>query len=665
MLPRSIRRALLSSGVLAASVAPLVHAVEPPKPFGAVPSERQMKWHDTEMNAFVHFTVDTFTNKEWGYGDENPSVFNPTQFDADQIVGTLAKAGFKGVIVTGKHHDGFCLWPTKTTTHNISASPYKDGKGDIVGEFSAACKKHGVKFGVYLSPWDRNSPLYGRPEYVTDVYRRQLTELLTNYGDIFEVWFDGANGGDGYYGGAREKRTIDRKTYYGWPETILNIVRKLQPNAVIFGDVGPDVRWAGNESGFVNETCWSSFTPKYRDTKQPVPIDPATGFFKDVPTGDSVYEENPTGHRDGQYWIPPECDVSIRPGWFWHESQNSKVRSPANLMDLYLRSVGHGGSFLLNAPPDNRGILHENDVASLSAFGEHLRQTFATNLAAGASVTASNTRGNDATYSADKLIDSDKWSAWITDDAELSPTVEIALKGEQTFNIIKLREDIRLGHRVDALAIDAMVDGHWKEIAKGESIGACRMWRVPRTTTSKVRLRVTKASACPAMSDFGLFLEPPAPAWSASEEGRAKLAQRKNWKVLTSFDNPESSSSQAIDGDPKTFWHTATRKGGSGLPTWIAIDLGNSKTIAGITYLTRQDHGSTNGIIDKYQVDTSDDGQTWTKVAEGEFANIQANPIEQTVTFDKPAQARFVRLTALHVISGDHIAVAEFGVIEK
>ncbi len=231
-------------------------SVAPPRPFGPVPSERQLRWHEMEFYGFLHFTVNTFTDKEWGYGDESEKVFNPSEFDADQIVATAKRAGMKGLILTAKHHDGFCLWPSQYTEHSVKNSPWKDGHGDVVKEISAACRRHGLKFGVYLSPWDRNYKDYGRPEYVT-YYRNQLRELLTNYGDIFTVWFDGANGGDGFYGGARETRKIDNRTYYDWEHT-WQIVRELMPGAVMFSDGGPDFRWVGNESGIAGDPCWET-----------------------------------------------------------------------------------------------------------------------------------------------------------------------------------------------------------------------------------------------------------------------------------------------------------------------------------------------------------------------------------------------------------------------
>jgi alpha-L-fucosidase len=420
----------------------------------ARPSRRQLLWHKLETYAFLHFTINTFTDKEWGYGDEDPGLFAPTSFDADAIVDALVAGGMKGVILTCKHHDGFCLWHTGTTTHSVKSTPF--GR-DVVREISQAAAARGLKFGVYLSPWDRNHPAYGRPEYV-EVYRRQLTELLTNYGPVFEVWHDGANGGDGFYGGAREKRLINKLDYYGWPKT-WDLVRKLQPDAVIFSDVGPDIRWVGNEKGFANETCWATYSPVGPDGGPPAP-----GHTRD--------KEGMTGHRDSPLWLPAECDVSIRPGWFFHEKENDRVKSGAELMDLYYRSVGRGASFLLNVPPDRRGRIHERDAASLADFGRRLRGTFAANLA-----------------------------------APPRPDHSIRIAGE--WNVLRLREDIARGQQVDAFAVDALQpDRQWKPIAEGTSIGACRILRFPELQTARqIRIRILKSSGKVVWKEAGVYRE--------------------------------------------------------------------------------------------------------------------------------------------------------------
>ncbi len=488
-IPLVTRRRFVGS-VLAAGAA---RASEAPAPYGVLPSERQLRWHEMEFYGFLHFTVNTFTDKEWGYGDEDPKVFNPTAFDADAIVSALQAAGMKGVILTCKHHDGFCLWPTRTTEHCIRHSGWRDGRGDVVREISEAASRHGLKFGVYLSPWDRNSASYGRPEYVR-IYRDQLRELLTGYGPVFEVWHDGANGGDGFYGGARETRKIDPRTYYEWPGT-WEMVRSLQPEAVIFSDVGPDIRWVGNESGFANETCWATYSP--------------VGPNGDVAApGRTDTKHAGTGQRNGSRWMPAECDVSIRPGWFWHARENENVKTPRQLMDLYYKSVGRSASLLLNAPPDRRGLLDEHDVASLAGFGRMLRATFNENLAAAGRATASSTRERGREFGPQNLLDGNRNTYWSTDDGVLTAEAVVSLHRPVTFNVIRLREYLRLGQRVDAFAIDRWESGAWESIAQGTSIGSCRLIRLERDVTSgRVRLRITQSSACPALSELGLFLE--------------------------------------------------------------------------------------------------------------------------------------------------------------
>lgn len=464
-----------------AAIAPGLHAsAPPPSPFGALPSARQLRWHEMETYAFLHFTVNTFTDKEWGYGDEDPSIFNPTAFDADAIVDGLKAGGMTGVILTAKHHDGFCLWSTKTTRHAIR-------KGDIVRDISKAASRAGLRFGVYLSPWDRNNPQYGRPEYL-EVYRGQLRELLTNYGPIFEVWHDGANGGDGYYGGAREKRIIDKRTYYRWPET-WDMVRSLQPDAVIFSDVGPDLRWVGNEKGYAAETCWETFTPVAENGGPAAP-------------GDVRTSESTTGTRRGAQWMPPECDVSIRPGWFWHERENDKVKSGQQILDLYFKSVGRGGSLLLNVPPDRRGLLHENDAASLREFGKLRARLFSANLAAGARVSASNTRGG---FIPENVLDGDRYTYWSTEDQVTTPSLTLDLSRRVSFSVIRLRENIRLGQRVEGFAVDCWQNSGWQTIVQGASIGNCRLIRLDAPIAAdRVRLRITRSPVCPALSEFAL-----------------------------------------------------------------------------------------------------------------------------------------------------------------
>ena len=462
--------------------------VSPLKPFGPVPSRRQLRWHEMEFYGFLHFTVNTFTNKEWGYGDESPSIFNPTAFNADQIVRTAKAAGMKGLILTAKHHDGFCLWPSKYTEHSVRHSPWRNGNGDVVKEISDACRRRGLKFGIYLSPWDRNHRDYGKPEYLT-YYRNQLRELLTNYGPIFEVFLDGANGGDGYYGGARETRRIDRETYYDWPTTWA-LIRKLQPNANIFSDAGPDVRWVGNERGVAGETCWATLNKS------------------DFVPGRADEARLNRGDRPGTDWVPAECDVSIRPGWFYHEEEDKKVRSAENLVDLYFSSVGRGASLLLNLPIDHRGRIHDTDVKALQGFRRRLDQTFARNLVKHATIVASNTRNASRLFSPANMLDSSRETYWATNEGTNTAEVTITFRTPVNFNVVRLREYIPLGQRIESFALDEWRNGAWKQFATGTSIGNCRLIRSERITTMRVRLRVIHSAAAPIISEIGIFSEP-------------------------------------------------------------------------------------------------------------------------------------------------------------
>lgn len=466
-------------------------AQTPPKPYGAIPAPRQLAWHDTEVYGLIHFTPTTFENKEWGFGDADPKTFNPTDFNAEQIVLVAKAGGLKGVILVAKHHDGFALWPTKTTDYNISKSPFRGGNGDMVKEVADAARKHGLKFGVYCSPWDRNNAKYGTPEYLA-IYRAQLSELYSNYGELFMSWHDGANGGDGYYGGAREKRSIDNTVYYQWDSTWTNYTRKLQPNANIFSDIGWDVRWAGNEDGSVNETSWATLTPV-----------PSKGQNVAVP-GQANADENPGGTRNGKAWIPAECDVPLRKGWFYHA--NEKPKTPDKLFDLYFKSVGRGAALDLGLAPDTRGQLHDDDVAALKTFGDRIKNTFAVNLIAKANAKATNVRGYNSVYSAKNILDNKKETYWATDDDFKTSEVVFELSQPITFDIISLQEYIKLGQRIEGFAVDTWEGDKWMEIHKGTSVGAKRLVKLEIPVSGKkFRLRITNSPVSTAISEFGLY----------------------------------------------------------------------------------------------------------------------------------------------------------------
>lgn len=478
---------MIISGIVAAALAALAGSAEAPKPYGALPSPAQVAWHEMEFYGFVHFTTNTFTDREWGNGDEPPAVFNPAAMDAGQWASVAKQAGMTGLILTAKHHDGFCLWPSALTEHSVKASPWKGGAGDVVREFVDASRKQGLKVGLYLSPWDRNHAEYGRPAYV-QYYRDQWKELIAGYGPLFEIWQDGANGGDGYYGGAREKRTIDRLTYYDWPATNAALIEQ-NPGVIIFSDAGPGCRWVGNESGYSDEESWQTINLK--------------GMYPGV-----SHDHLARGDKNGTHWVGVEVDVSIRPGWFYHAAEDAKVKSGPDLVELWYKSVGRGANLLLNVPPDRRGLWHEKDAASLAEMRRILDATFKTDLARGKPGRSSVSRGGGGAFDAGKLTDGDAATYWCTDDGVTTGEAEIDLGAKTTFDVVKLRERIELGQRVEKFAVDAWAGDGWKEVASGTTIGPRRVLRIPPVETNKVRLRVLGALACPAISELSLYKRP-------------------------------------------------------------------------------------------------------------------------------------------------------------
>jgi alpha-L-fucosidase len=458
--------------------------ISSPKPLAIVPSKEQLAWQELEIYAFIHFTTNTFTGKEWGYGDESPSIFNPTDMDVDQWVRTIKDAGLKAVILTCKHHDGFVLWPSKYTQHSVASSPYKNGKGDVVKEVSEACKKYGLKFGLYLSPWDRNRADYGSPSYV-EYYRNQLKELFTAYGPVFEMWLDGANGGDGYYGGSKEIRKINGKTYYDWPKTI-ELVRGLNPNILFFSDAGPEIRWVGNERGVAGQTNWNTLNI------------------------DSLYAGKAgiegllnTGDENGKYWLPAEVDVSIRPGWFYHAEEDDKVKTPEKLFEIYLTSVGRGSNLLLNIPPDRRGKIHENDVKSLLEWRKMLNDKFSNNLASDAKVKVTSvfnkkTKGQN-------LCDGNIKTYWAAGKNTKEAIVELNLSQSKDVSFVEIQEYIALGQRVKSFAIDVWKDNTWQEVAKETTIGYKRIVQINKSNTSKVRIRILDSKAEVILSEVKVW----------------------------------------------------------------------------------------------------------------------------------------------------------------
>lgn len=475
-----LHRTLSVTVATAVMVSARLAAADAPAPHHPVPSERQLAWHRMEYYGFVHFTTNTFTDKEWGYGDERPAVFNPSQLDCRQWARVARDAGMGGLILTAKHHDGFCLWPSKHTEHSVKKSPWRDGHGDVVRELSDACREYGLKFGVYLSPWDRNHPEYARDAYVS-YYHDQLRELLSNYGELFMVWLDGANGGTGHYGGADERRDIDAATYYRFPE-VFRICRRLQPSAVIFG--GPDVRWIGNEEGHAPDTCWAKFNGGAES--------PGLPSKSRLAHGDS----------DGDAWLPAEVDVSIRPGWFFHA--NEEPKSLTRLLEIYYQSVGRGCCLNLNITPDRRGLIPEADAARLRELRRLLESTFQRDLARGKPAHASSQRA--PAFAAANLTDGDRATYWAAEDNCRQAELVVDFDPPISFNRLRIDEYIPLGQRVEAFAIDAYEGGVWRELATATTIGARRILVLPTTRAAKLRVRILKSQACPLLSTIEAYL---------------------------------------------------------------------------------------------------------------------------------------------------------------
>lgn len=443
------------------------------------PTPQQLAWQKLEMTAFIHFGINTFTNREWGDGKESPSLFNPVDFDAEQWVKALQAGGMKMLILTAKHHDGFCLWPTVTTDHSVASSPWRGGKGDVVKEVKAACDKYGMKFGVYLSPWDRNAPAYGDSPRYNDMFVQQLTELLSNYGKIDEVWFDGACG-EGPNGKQQE---------YDW-EAYYEVIRRLQPEAVTAIE-GEEIRWVGTESGYGRPTEWSvtAYAPGARAANKAINAELGlTAMSEDLGS------RNVLAKADGAWWYPAEVDVSIRPGWFWHEAENEHVKSLEKLVDIYFNSVGMNAVLLLNVPPDSRGLINEADVARLKEFGDWIRNTFGNNLIVGA---------RSANKNAKAAVDGSPGTCWRT--SKLPETAEFRFPEPVAFDIIELQELIEKGQRVEAFKVEAFTDGEWKEIGSGTTIGYKRLLRCDVTETDKIRITIEAARGEALISAIGLY----------------------------------------------------------------------------------------------------------------------------------------------------------------
>ena len=620
---------LLSIPVVACCLSCTSGKVLPPEPILPVPEPKQVEWQQMETYAFIHFGLNTFNDREWGYGDTDPKTFNPTNLDCEQWAQTLVKAGMKGVILTAKHHDGFCLWPFEGTDYSVKNSPWKNGKGNVVKELSEACKKYGLKFAVYLSPWDRHQANYGTPEYLPYFYA-QLHDLLTNYGPVFEVWFDGANGGDGWYGGAKDIRTIDRKNYYNYPR-IYEMLDSIQPQAIIFSDGGPGCRWVGNEKGFAGATNWS--------------------FLRkgEVHPGYDKSYELQYGHPDGNQWVPAECDVSIRPGWFYHPEEDDRVKSPDQLVDLYYRSVGHNATLLLNFPVDRRGLIHPVDSANAVRFHEMIQQQLKTNLVAGMTPKVSNERGGDFVASA--LTDDNFDTYWATEDGVTTADIEFSFDTPTRMNRMMLQEYIPLGQRVKAFVVEYLDKDTWLPVKLNEettTIGYKRLLRFETVETKGIRIRITDARGPLCLSNVGVY-----DAGNVSDSFVEKVEDIESVPYLL----PDVKAEESAKASDKQSQTTCFVEGDR-----LLIDLQEERMVSSLHFLP--DQGEPNkGLIANYEirVGTSKDAVNQL-VKSGEFSNIQNNPVMQSVFFT-PVKARYIELKATRMIhAGEPMGFAELGV---
>ena len=576
-----------------------------------VPTPQQLEWQRMELTAFLHFGVNTFTGREWGDGTEDPAIFNPTSLDCEQWVRTLKESGFKMAIITAKHHDGFCLWPTKTTRHSVASSSWKDGKGDVVRELRDACKKYGIKFGVYLSPWDRNASCYGDSPAYNQFFIEQLTELLTNYGEVHEVWFDGANG-EGPNG---------KKQIYDW-DAILRTIRRLQPKAVT-AIMGDDVRWVGNEKGIGRETEWSATAltpgiyPRSGEQNKELGI---FGKAKDLGGRDIV------ARATELFWYPSEVDVSIRPGWFYHTDQDKQVKSLNHLTDIYFKSVGYNSVLLLNIPPDLRGLINENDVQRLKEFSSYLKKTFACNYVL---------KGNEAWHGTSGTVR------------------QYDIQKDALVNAFMIQEDISKGQRIESFLVEAYKDGSWIHMAEGTTVGYKRLVRFSDTRPERIRVTIRSARGVANVAAVGLFYAEPLA--DKNEEIPLSAVPVDGWQVV----GGNADSRKAIDGDRKTVWRASAL-------TPLVVDMGHEVSMNGFSYAPSLEEDLT-GTIYKYAFYVSLDGQSWTKCeAGGEFSNIMHNPVPYFVRFGKTYPARYFKLESLSEINNKNaVSVGEVGILTK
>lgn len=573
-----------------------------------VPTEQQLKWQQMELTAFLHFGINTFTGREWGDGKEDPALFNPVSLDCEQWVRALKAGGFKMAILTAKHHDGFCLWPTKTTKHSVASSPWKDGKGDVVRELRDACRKYGLKFGVYLSPWDRNAECYGQGEAYNQFFIEQLTELLTNYGEVHEVWFDGANG-EGPNG---------KKQEYDW-EAVEQTIRRLQPKAVT-AIMGDDVRWVGNEKGIGRETEWSATVLAPGIYTRAEEQNQRLGVSS---TAQDLGGRKVLADAKELFWYPSEVDVSIRPGWFYHTDQDNQVKSLAHLADIYFQSVGYNSVLLLNIPPDKNGLIHETDARRLEELATYLRHTFDDNYLK---------KGN---------------ARWMARSGDFK---EFQVKKNALVNTLLIQEDIAKGQRIERFLLEGCVEGNWQKLAEGTTVGYKRLVRFAACQPDSIRLTVLSARDEARVLRMGLYHA----RQLMEQDTNVALGNVPSGQCSIVGGNEESA--KAIDGDRNTVWRT------DGLVP-LVVDLGQEAEITGFTYAPAADD-HLEGTLYKYAFYVSRDGESWTLCdTNGEFSNIMHNPVPYAVQFERSYRGRYVKLVPLAEIAGkSSTSVAELGV---
>lgn len=645
------------------------------------PTQKQLNWQNLETIGFIHFSINTFTDKEWGFGNESPSLFNPTQLDCRQWVRTCKQAGLKGVILTAKHHDGFCLWPSAYTEYSVKNSPWKDGKGDLVREFADACKEYNMKLGLYLSPWDCNHSEYGNPEY--NVYfRNQLRELLTNYGPVFEIWFDGANGGRGFYGTDSLHNRKIAPDYYDWDEAV-KIVKELQPDCIIHGGGKADIRWVGNEEGYAGPEHWSTLRTSDKFDKEP-----------------AVRFQLNKGHADGTVWMPSETDVSVRPGWYYHESEDHKLKSLPRLLDIYYESVGRNSLLLLNIPPDKRGLIHSEDSVRLLKWFNQYQKEMSNNL-----ITKDCLIKSSSPKGAKNIIDPKVNTCW--SPKQKNDWIEVTFPSVTVLNRILLRENIRDGQRIKKFRIEYLNSGKWLPLAEETTVGYKRILRFPEIKAKSIRLTVLDSYDAVQLSHFACFyaeelLSAPSVRIDKNDEvtlladnsnteiwytldgtdpqcGKSVLYtspfpinentflkaisctaggrsseyvsrqfnhSKKNWTILN--EDPDLVKN-IFDENPATAWFSKPNK------REIIIDFGSNKQVSGLFYTPDQARYA-RGIAVKYSISMTDNPEIWNaEPFSGEFSNIENNPIRQELVFDKPMSGRYMRIVVPETVSNQVI----------